>query len=283
MTAQRLSHADRFEWQRNVLANAELTATQKNILIRLALHLNIQTGRCDPSVRTLAKGAGVAERTVQIALAAAETLGCIRRNIGGGRGNTNAYDLLTQPTERVNADAPFEERVHGDARKGAPDGQKPRTAVHQNIENKEKNSETYIHAEFEEWYRLYPRHEAKREAIRAYKQALSRGAATKDLKLGAMRYAAARQGELPRFTKFPATWLNADCWRDEPANGGEAHAADEVRADLTARSRAAAPGALIAGMAAALSERPDSRLFDPDDSGRIRVERRAAGGRTKSR
>ena len=29
-----------------------------------------------------------------------------------------------------------------------------------------------------------------------------------------MRYAAIRQNELPKFTKF-ATWLNADCWKDD--------------------------------------------------------------------
>ena len=80
--------------------------------------------------------------------------------------------------------------------------------------------------DFEKWNRLYPKHEAKRAALKAYKQALSRGATVDDLKLGAMRYAAAREGELPRFTKHPATWLNGDCWRDAPAHGGQAHAAN---------------------------------------------------------
>ncbi|OKO71893.1 hypothetical protein AC630_31760 [Bradyrhizobium sp. AS23.2] len=33
---------------------------------------------------------------------------------------------------------------------------------------------------------------------------------------GAMRYAAERTGQDPKFTKHPATWLNGECWKDEP-------------------------------------------------------------------
>jgi hypothetical protein len=33
---------------------------------------------------------------------------------------------------------------------------------------------------------------------------------------GAKRYADQRAGQDPQFTKMPATWLNGDCWLDEP-------------------------------------------------------------------
>jgi hypothetical protein len=32
-----------------------------------------------------------------------------------------------------------------------------------------------------------------------------------------MGYAAKVAGQDPKFTKHPATWLNAECWTDEPA------------------------------------------------------------------
>src|SRR6266550_4253034 len=32
----------------------------------------------------------------------------------------------------------------------------------------------------------------------------------------AKRYAAQRASQDPQFTKMPATWLNGDCWLDEP-------------------------------------------------------------------
>jgi hypothetical protein len=31
-----------------------------------------------------------------------------------------------------------------------------------------------------------------------------------------MRYAAERTGEDDKYTKHPATWLNAECWKDAP-------------------------------------------------------------------
>ena len=33
-----------------------------------------------------------------------------------------------------------------------------------------------------------------------------------------MRYAAARDGEDPRYTKNPATWLSQACWTDQPSS-----------------------------------------------------------------
>jgi hypothetical protein len=71
-------------------------------------------------------------------------------------------------------------------------------------------------AEFEEWYRFYPKHVAKGAARKAYWRARAQGASAEDLKLGAVRYAAQVTGRDPKFTKHPATWLNAECWKDEP-------------------------------------------------------------------
>jgi hypothetical protein len=40
------------------------------------------------------------------------------------------------------------------------------------------------------------------------------------LEAGAMRYAAERTGQDHKFTKYPTTWLNGDCWTDEPPPSG---------------------------------------------------------------
>src|SRR5437660_145599 len=108
--------ADRFLWERELLANPHLTAAHKIVLTRLALHLNLETGRCNPSVPTLATGACVAERTVQAALSTAEALGIIERAVGGGRTRTTSYTLVGRP-KTVHGDAPFpEQTLHGAAR-----------------------------------------------------------------------------------------------------------------------------------------------------------------------
>src|SRR3984893_15918815 len=109
-----ITHADRFRWEQDVLANPQLTAAQKIVLTRLALHLNIKTGRCDPSVKTLATGAGMAECTVPATLSRAETLGIIKRAIGGGRTRTTSYTLVS-PAKTVHNAAPFSETAHGAA------------------------------------------------------------------------------------------------------------------------------------------------------------------------
>jgi DNA-binding transcriptional regulator YhcF (GntR family) len=221
-----MSYADRCRWEQEALANPRLTATQKNVLARLALHLNIKTGRCDPSVETLAKGAGVAERTVQTALSRAEALGIIERAIGGGRARTTSYALVA-PSKTVHGNAPFSETVHRaapfqletvhpTAEKGAPDIEKPCTAAHPNIENKRNNDyDVRLQQDFGQWYLIYPRKKSYRAALKAYKQARSRATAGALLD-GAKRYAAQRAGHDPQFTKYPATWLNGDCWLDEP-------------------------------------------------------------------
>jgi hypothetical protein len=143
-----------------ILATDNFTDADKNILIRLAFHLNMKTGRCDPSVARLAAGANKSKRAVQKTLRNAEMAGWIARVVGGGRGKTNSHRLLLPHSgaaanaETVNCGAPFSEAetanacppfsdpetVNVRAHKGARDGQKPCTAVHPNIENNEKNN-----------------------------------------------------------------------------------------------------------------------------------------------
>jgi hypothetical protein len=68
---------------------------------------------------------------------------------------------------------------------------------------------------FQEFWSVYPRRVAKESARRAFERALNAGAAPETLIAGAKRYAIERAGQEPRYTKHPATWLNAGCWEDE--------------------------------------------------------------------
>ncbi len=67
---------------------------------------------------------------------------------------------------------------------------------------------------FEEWWENYPRKDAKKAALEAWKRACKR--ATKDaITAGAIRYAQDPNRE-DQYTKQPKTWLNGDCWLDDP-------------------------------------------------------------------
>jgi hypothetical protein len=68
---------------------------------------------------------------------------------------------------------------------------------------------------FDQFYEVYPRKRAKGAAKKAFKNALSR-ATTEEILAGVKRYAAECVGREAQFIKMPASWLNAECWLDEP-------------------------------------------------------------------
>lgn len=76
--------------------------------------------------------------------------------------------------------------------------------------------------EFETWWENYPRKSAKGAAKRAYQRVIRDKLCDHDTLLqGCMRYAAERTNEDQKFTKHPATWLNAACWTDEVMPKGQ--------------------------------------------------------------
>jgi hypothetical protein len=75
------------------------------------------------------------------------------------------------------------------------------------------------------FWRQYPKRVDMAAALRAYRGVIKRKLATPaELLAGAMRYAGERHGQDPKYTKNPATWLNAGSWANEttvaaPING----------------------------------------------------------------
>lgn len=67
--------------------------------------------------------------------------------------------------------------------------------------------------EFEAFWQAYPRKKDKRAAWKAWKAALKR--ADPETIITAAKAEARRPCEL-KFRKYPASWLNADAWEDEP-------------------------------------------------------------------
>jgi hypothetical protein len=77
-----------------------------------------------------------------------------------------------------------------------------------------------ISAAFESFWAVYPKRVAKLAARRALAAAVKAGADPEAMIAGAARYAAERVGQEGRYTKHPATWINAGCWDDESPGGG---------------------------------------------------------------
>lgn len=74
--------------------------------------------------------------------------------------------------------------------------------------------------DFEEFWRIYPRHEDKKKAFKVWQTALKNGATADEIIAGAARYAKYRAGEPEQYTKHPSTWLNGDCWENEYSTAG---------------------------------------------------------------
>jgi hypothetical protein len=63
----------------------------------------------------------------------------------------------------------------------------------------------------------YPRRKGKQAALKAYRRVVQEGLATPEkLQAAAMRYAAERDGQDPKFTSYPGNWLNDGSYDDEP-------------------------------------------------------------------
>ena len=62
----------------------------------------------------------------------------------------------------------------------------------------------------------YPKKKAREEAKKAWIAAIKRGADPKRIVDASQAYARERFGQDPKYTKYPATWLNKGCYDDEP-------------------------------------------------------------------
>ena len=80
---------------------------------------------------------------------------------------------------------------------------------------KEKHLKETITQNFETFYKIYPRRMERKTALKAFQKALASATADEILE-GATRFA--NDPNLPpkSFIPYPATWLNAGSWEDEP-------------------------------------------------------------------
>lgn len=84
--------------------------------------------------------------------------------------------------------------------------------------NTEKKKDIYPASDdaWEKFWVAYPRKKDKQAALKAWKKALKDGVNPQDIIDGAVRYAQERASEDPQYTKYPASWLNAGSWANEP-------------------------------------------------------------------
>ena len=245
----------RDDWLRAVLADNTLSQGARNAAVRLGLYLNVDRERCDPSYHQLGKALGCTRRSAIRAVrelidrdwVAIASHSAGRRNNfrlkwpssggdnpvtsdGDSRVTSDGDEDVTtrnassdnsgagwcQPCHR-GGDSPVTERNSGSYSEENSEWRYISPPVDRDGEKKQ--SDDAISKSFAEFWTAYPRKVARAAAEKAYRRVSRDGLASEArLIAGARRYAAERLGQDQKFTKHPATWLNAGCWDDEPAH-----------------------------------------------------------------
>lgn len=238
------------KWQllQAIIADPGLSLVAKVIASRILDHHNSLTGQCSPSYETLARGAGLERRSAIRAVKELEVAGWLRvQRVTGGAPEaakgfvTNEFVLDFSRPDRGSPPVSGETLPPGDQPDTPPgdwldtppsvspdtprvSGQSPPGVSGQSPEHEKGETEKGNRvspptpSRFDEWWESYPRRDGKIAARKVYDRTIKRGLATHDeLVAGACRYAQARAGQDPQFTKMPTTWLNAGSWADEPA------------------------------------------------------------------
>jgi hypothetical protein len=216
---------DRDAWIRALFADASLTQGIKSVGVRLALHLHVKTGRCNPAYVTLASEVCVTERFVYCAIEVLERAGWIEvDHTGGGRHRKNDCRLVIPKTLNTASGFSSKETLNtgsGFSPRNPEQNDTETLNAGSGVKRKEKSVKGSINGPtsgFEDFWRAYPLHKAKAAAEKAYQKIIRTKRATPEqIVEGALRYADERRGQDPQYTKHAATWLNAECWNDEPA------------------------------------------------------------------
>lgn len=237
--------ADLFGWLQAVTTDAKLGHFAVRVAVALSAFFDRNGGYCWPTQETLANRIGATPRGVRNALDELTAAGHLEVIEQRGRTHTNRYRPIMEKRNDGSSIA-AENRNHGsgissDNRNDGSsfEGVKPEPLFHktgtavppepirQDLEDKRdispplspkrpKRQNGEVDPEFDRFWQQYPRKVSRGAARKAWETAVRR-AEVPAILAAVMRYAAERDGQDPRYTKHPATWLNSDCWLDEPA------------------------------------------------------------------
>lgn len=162
------------------------------------------------SIRSLAKVNGVGQDTIKSAIVELENCGYLSRSEKqqhNDDGTFADYEFTTRD--------PFQNPVTVKPRYGETGHKEEHNSIEEQFKN---NKEQDL---FDEFWNAYPRKLDKGKAFRAFRSALKR-ATFEDILAGVIAYRNDPKRN-PDFTKYPASWLNADSWENAAAPQDTSH------------------------------------------------------------
>jgi hypothetical protein len=202
-----------------VLDRSEAKLGARLILLAIANHADKYGEQCWASVRTLAEAARLSERQTRVNLRVLEDAGEIEEVGRHPKYGTHVYRLPKMAAQTLpvgEATAPAESAPGNRPSSGGQNhaGSVSETAPEPSS-NPSQPSKKLIDAQFEQFWRIYPRRVGKRAARKAYGDALKRAPSPQAIFEGAQRYRDAPKPFADYSPAHPATWLNQDRWEDE--------------------------------------------------------------------
>lgn len=199
-------HADiRFSIVPEAVLDADISDRAVRIYALLARYADSETGKCFPSRETLAKRAGCHVRSVGRAIDELINIGAIEKH---QRKDDKSWQSNLYVVKRV-VNAPSGGRAptpEGRASVSPPSGTGVPLTRTKELEP--------LNDMFTQFWEIYPLKKDKRPAKRAFENALKR------VDFQTLLNAAQSYRDDPNrtdgFTKYPATWLNADAWENGP-------------------------------------------------------------------
>ena len=161
------------------------------------------------SIRSLAKANGTGVQVIKTAVLELEHAGYLIRGEKQKQnpdGTFADYEWTTQD--------PFQNPVTVKTRHGEIVHKEEHSLKEQQLSKNNQRITAHLNPLFKEFWKEYPRKLDKGKAERAFKSALTR-ATFEDILAGTIRYTN-DPNRLDEYTKYPATWLNADSWENGP-------------------------------------------------------------------
>jgi biotin operon repressor len=204
----------------------DLPAHLKLTLLALADHAEDDGTGIFVGQARLARKTGASERAVRGHIAELRELGLIEKvgRVGSRGSDKHRVAVERLPTSEQIAlmfSAPRPAELAD--RQNLPTGSEasPRPATRRSSTGNSQAAEPSVEPSvqpsslsFDAFYEVFPRHQGKGSAKKAYVKALSK-ASPEELLASAIRYRKDPNRE-PGFTCLPATWLNQERWTDEP-------------------------------------------------------------------
>lgn len=175
------------------------------------------------SINRLAQDNGEGKHAIRAAIAELEKFGYLTRDQVNDKRFGEAVWVTTDPEGAENplSDLPLSEIPLSENQTT-----KNNTLLEEHLEE-EHSKNTSKRELFEEFWKEYPRKVDRAKALRAFKSALNR-AEFEQILAGTIAYRNDANRK-PEFTKYPATWLNADAWENEIAPSPDSEAAERAR------------------------------------------------------